>query len=76
MHRDESGQSERRLALVLGDGGAYGVVQAAYIQAAYEAGFRPSMVVGTSVGALNGAWVAMYPDEPEALVQIWHDLPL
>lgn len=74
MHRDEPKRDERRAALVLGGGGAYGVVQAAYIKAAHEAGFRPSMVIGTSVGALNAAWVAMYPDEPEALVQIWHDL--
>jgi len=40
-----------RPALVLGGGGAYGVIQAAYICAAYEAGFRPSIVVGTSVGS-------------------------
>ena len=61
-------------ALVLGGGGAFGIVQAAYIQAAYEMGFRPGLVVGTSVGALNGAWVALHPDEPEALLEIWQTL--
>lgn len=74
MHKDEPRRDERRPALVLGGGGAYGVVQAAYVQAVYEAGFRPSMVIGTSVGSLNGAWVAMYPDDPEGLVEIWHGL--
>jgi NTE family protein len=66
-------QRDRR-ALVLGGGGAYGVVQAAYIQAAFELGYRPDVVVGTSVGALNGAWVAMYPDEPGGLLDIWRGL--
>lgn len=67
-------QSHRRPALVLGGGGAYGVVQAAYIHAAAEAGFRPAMVVGTSVGALNGAWVALHPDSSDGLLRIWTSL--
>lgn len=62
---------DRRPALVLGGGGAYGVIQAAYIQAAYEAGFRPSIIVGTSVGSLNGAWLALHPDHPDELLRIW-----
>ncbi len=64
----------RRRALVLGGGGTYGLVQAAYIQAAYERGFRPDIVVGTSVGALNGAWVALYPERADELLPIWRDL--
>ncbi len=63
-----------RRALVLGGGGAFGIVQAAYIQAATEAGFRPDLVIGTSVGSLNGAWVAMHPDDPEGLIDIWANL--
>lgn len=59
---------------MLGGGGAYGVVQAAYIHAALEAGFRPSLVVGTSVGSLNGAWVARRPDDKEELLRIWMGL--
>jgi len=47
------------------------VVQAAYIVAAIEAGFRPSMIVGTSVGSLNGAWIALHPDAPEELLRVW-----
>ncbi len=61
-------------ALVLGGGGAFGSVQAAYIAAAAEAGFRPDIVVGTSVGALNAAWAAMYPGEGSGLLDIWRTL--
>ena len=63
--------SESRPALVLGGGGTLGIVQAAYIEAAFELGFRPRIVVGTSVGALNGAWVALYPDRTDELLRIW-----
>lgn len=58
-------------ALVLGGGGALGIVQAAYIQAAHQMGFRPQLVVGTSVGAMNGAVLAMDPEHPEELLRIW-----
>ncbi|HMO95956.1 MAG TPA: patatin-like phospholipase family protein, partial [Tepidiformaceae bacterium] len=70
-----TGSPRGRRALVLGGGGAYGIVQAAYIRAAVEAGYRPDLVVGTSVGALNGAWVAIHPDEPDGLMEIWRGLP-
>ncbi len=68
------GRQEGRRALVLGGGGTLGVVQAAYIQAAFELGFRPDLVIGTSVGSLNGAWVAVYPDDPEGLLAVWRRL--
>jgi NTE family protein len=58
-------------ALVLGGGGAYGVIQAAYMLAAWDLGFRPRIVVGTSVGALNGAWFALHPERPDQLLRIW-----
>jgi NTE family protein len=67
-----SGTPQR--ALVLGGGGAYGFAQAAYIEVALELGFVPDLIVGTSVGALNGAWVAMHPDDPGHLLEIWHSL--
>lgn len=63
-----------RRALVLGGGGAFGIVQAAYIKAAIDSGFRPDLVIGTSVGALNGAWVAMYPEDADGLVDVWRGL--
>jgi NTE family protein len=63
-----------RPALVLGGGGGLGIVQAAYVQAAFELGFRPSLIIGTSVGALNGAWVALHPEHAEGLLPIWRRL--
>ncbi|MGE3075836.1 MAG: patatin-like phospholipase family protein [Dehalococcoidia bacterium] len=63
--------SASRPALVLGGGGALGVVQAAYVEAAFEMGFRPKVVVGTSVGSMNGAWIALHPDRPDELLKIW-----
>ncbi len=71
MNEPDRASPTYRPALVLGGGGALGVIQAAYIQAAHELGFQPSLVVGTSVGALNGAWVALHPDRPEELLRIW-----
>ncbi|MEO8539492.1 MAG: patatin-like phospholipase family protein [bacterium] len=67
-------QQVHRPALVLGGGGALGVIQAAYIAAAFHLGFRPEIVVGTSVGSLNGAWIALHPDQPEELLRIWLSL--
>ena len=32
------------------------------------------MVVGTSVGSLNGAWFALHPDDPDGLLRIWRGL--
>src|SRR3990172_8632874 len=64
-------RGRHRPALVLGGGGAFGVIQAAYIYAAIEAGFDPRFVVGTSVGSPNGAWTALHPDHPDELLRIW-----
>ena len=61
-------------ALVLGGGGGFGLVQAAYMQAAYELGFRPDFIIGTSVGAMNGAWIALHPEQPDGLLGIWREL--
>jgi len=52
----------RPVAVVLGGGGVLG---AAHVGAAYaleQRGFVPDLVVGTSVGALNGAIAAAHPD--------------
>ncbi len=40
-----------------------------------ERGIMPDVLVGTSVGALNGAWLAGHPDAPiEDLVDVWKGL--
>jgi NTE family protein len=63
-------------ALVLSGGGALGALQAGLLRALFRTGFRPSMVVGTSAGAINGAFLAFHPDAAGAdeLVEIWRSL--
>lgn len=49
------------VAYVLAGGASYGAVQVGLLQALAETDIRPDFVVGTSVGALNGAAVAENP---------------
>src|SRR4029453_17698662 len=53
--------SSGRTAFVLGGGGVLGAVEVGMLEALMEFGIRPDIVVGTSVGALNGALVAHDP---------------
>jgi NTE family protein len=50
-----------RTAFVLGGGGVLGATQVGMLRALLEAGRVPALVVGTSVGALNGAAIAADP---------------
>jgi NTE family protein len=63
-------------AFVLSGGGSLGAVQVGMLQALVAAGVRPDMVVGTSVGAVNGAAFAARPDREgaDALAAIWQGL--
>lgn len=54
-------------ALVLGGGGARGALQVGAMRALIEAGLQPDLVVGTSIGAVNGAYVGVRGFTPEAL---------
>jgi len=59
-------------AFVLGGGGVLGAHEIGMLQALAEAGIRPDVVVGTSVGAINGAFVAADPAGAAArLGQLW-----
>lgn len=65
-----------RLAFVLGGGGARGAMQVGALRALWEAGYRPHMLVGTSVGAVNAAYLAVHGFTPgglKGLEQAWHD---
>jgi NTE family protein len=48
-------------AFVLGGGGLLGAHEVGMLRALSEAGVRPDLVVGTSIGAINGAFVAADP---------------
>lgn len=65
--------SEPRTAFVLGGGGLLGAVEVGMLRALLEAGIRPDLIVGTSVGALNGALVAASPDPAviDRLTALW-----
>ena len=62
--------------LVLSGGGALGAMQAGFLRALVRTDFRPSLIIGTSAGALNGAFLAFNPDEDgvEKLIEIWRSL--
>jgi NTE family protein len=55
--RAESGSSPAPTAFVLTGGGNLGAVQVGMLQALLEHGIVPDLVVGTSIGALNGAFL-------------------
>ncbi|MGV9773697.1 patatin-like phospholipase family protein [Streptosporangium sp. NPDC003464] len=59
-------------AFVLGGGGVLGAHEVGMLQALDEAGIRPDVIVGTSVGALNGVMLAAAPgDAVAALTRLW-----
>lgn len=47
-----------RVVLVLQGGGALGAYQVGVYEALHEAGIEPEWVIGTSIGAINGALIA------------------
>ena len=62
--------------LVLQGGGALGAYQLGVYQAMHEAGIDPDWVVGTSIGAINGAIIAGNPPDQrmERLHQFWDSM--
>src|SRR6516164_5552733 len=61
---------EPRAAFVLAGGAALGAMQAGMVHALYERGIAPDLLIGTSAGALNAAFLASRP----ATVATAHDL--
>jgi NTE family protein len=61
------------VAFVLGGGGVLGAVEVGMLRALFRAGYRPDVVIGTSIGAVNGALVAADPSEAstDRLVRLW-----
>ena len=62
-----------RTAFVLSGGGNLGVSQVGMLHALLERGIFPDAVVGTSVGALNGAVIATSPslEGVDRLTDVW-----
>ena len=65
-----------RDAFVLGGGGVLGAAEVGMARALLEAGVRPDLVCGTSVGAINGAAIAAdpTPEGAQHLLGIWDAL--
>jgi NTE family protein len=51
---------KKRLAIVLGGGGARGAMQVGALRALLEEGLKPDLLVGTSIGAINAAGLALW----------------
>src|SRR5690348_3486569 len=65
------------VAFVLAGGASLGAIQVGMLRALYERGIAPDVIVGTSAGALNGAFIASRPQTvatADALGRIWRGL--
>ncbi|HEV2634198.1 MAG TPA: patatin-like phospholipase family protein [Actinocrinis sp.] len=62
-----------RTAFVLGGGGQLGACEVGMLRALVEAGIRPDLVLGASVGAINGAVIAADPTiaSVDRLEKLW-----
>jgi len=70
--RAQAGPERRQVAFVLGGGGVLGAHEVGMLQALDEAGVRPDLVIGTSIGALNGVVVAADPASAvPRLEEVW-----
>lgn len=65
----------RPVAVVVGAGGVLGAAHVGVGYALEQRGFVPDMIIGTSVGALNGAIAAAHPDRAAPwLDHVWSTL--
>lgn len=65
----------RPLSFVLSGGGAYGATQVGMLRALLEVGIVPDIVVGSSVGAMNGVILAAEPDDAsDRLAEVWRSM--
>ena len=65
-----------KITFVLSGGGPRGAMQVGALRALLEEGIRPDMVVGTSIGAINGAFLARFGYSPETIdrmIEVWDD---
>jgi len=66
-----------KTAFVLSGGASLGAVQVGMLEALFERGVFPDLIVGTSAGAINGAFVASRDPTAEtvrALAEVWRGL--
>lgn len=75
MH-GRDGHSGPKTAFVFAGGGSFGAIQVGMMQALAAHGIKADLVVGSSVGAMNGAYYAGVPtlDGVKQLANIWRGL--
>lgn len=75
MH-GRDGSIGKKTAFVFAGGGSFGAIQVGMMQALAAHGLRADLVVGSSVGAMNGAYYAGTPtlDGVRKLAEIWRGL--
>lgn len=75
MH-GRNGHSAKKTAFVFAGGGSFGAIQVGMMQALAAHGVSADLVVGSSVGAMNGAYYAGAPtlDGVKKLAEIWRGL--
>ncbi len=68
--------SASKTAFVLAGGGSLGAVQVGMLETLVDQGISVDLVVGASVGAVNGAYFAAHPDAKgvQGLERIWRGL--
>ena len=72
--RAKQAASGPRTAFVLSGGASLGALQVGMLRALYARGIEPDLLVGTSVGALNAAFIASRPQTvatADQLADIW-----
>ena len=76
MARRARKRSSRKVAFVLGGGGRLGACEVGMLRALLERDIVPDLIVGTSVGAMNGAAVAAAPELStiDRLEEVWTTL--
>jgi NTE family protein len=65
------------VAFILSGGAGLGAIQVGMLRALYERDIRPDLIVGTSAGALNGAFIASRPQTvatADELANVWRSL--
>lgn len=68
---------KRKLAFVLSGGGSRGALQVGALYALHEAGLQPDLLVGTSIGAVNSAFLALHGFSKQGLnklTETWHEV--
>jgi NTE family protein len=59
-------------AFVLSGGAALGAIEVGMLQALFERGVAPDLIVGTSVGAINGAFIASREPTVATALELGH----